>query len=219
MSAPLPPPNVDPPNVDPPDDGEEPVVIFIDFNSIDELCSLEPFELLQMMLQDNFPVDKVIDAILANFSKRPNRQLLAFIDDSKLVEIITSLKKLVESGAIEDPDLDVSNLIRQTFSNLQEGLQNLFAILAFRQLLRSSRDAETPQEAEDLEKKLENLKKMVRLTLFHPRIVIHLRSLREERQQIASLRPCLESNAEFILFIGWYIAAQEAYGKNMFVAK
>lgn len=186
------------------------------FNSIFDFSSLSFPELFQTLIQQKLPLQKIIDALLANLSQKSDSKLLAIIQQSKLVEILTTFKELVESGVIED--LDVDDLIRRNFSILQQGQQHLFAILAFRQLLRSSGDAESPEEAEDLAHKIENLKELFRLTLFDSRITIQLMNLRDEKQEIFNQCPCLGCNAKFIFSIGWYIAAQEAHDKNIFVA-
>lgn len=185
-------------------------------NSIHSLCSLSLLELFQILVQENLPLRKVIDALLANLSQKSDRKLLAIIQQSKLVGILTTFKELVDSGVIEE--LDVNHLIRDNFSNLQEGQHHLFAVLAFLQLLRSSGDSESPEEAEDLAQKIEDLKELFRLTLFDSQIVIQLMRLRDEKQNLVSQCPCQQCNARFILSIGWFIAAQEAHDKNMFVA-
>jgi hypothetical protein len=189
----------------------------IDLNSIVQVKELSLDSFFKFLIQQNLPLKSIIDALLANLSQKNDGELLTIIRQSKLVvEILTLFKELVLPGVIED--LDVSDLIRQNFSSLQQGQQHLFAVLAFLQLLRSSGDAETPEEAEEVSKTIENLKELFRLTLFNSQIAIQLMDLRDEKQELVSRCPCLNCNARFILSIGWYIAAQEAHDKNMFVA-
>lgn len=185
-------------------------------DSINRLCSLSLPELFQFLVRQNLPLPRVIDALLANLSQKPDRDLLAIIQRSNLVNILTTFRDLVLSGVIED--LDVYDLILQNFSSLQQGQQHLFAVLAFQQLLRSSGDAETPEEAQDIAQTIEHLKELFRLTLFDSRIAIQLMNLRDEKQGLANQCPCTNCNAKFILSIGWYIAAQKAHDENMFVA-
>jgi len=184
--------------------------------SIGELSSLLPEELLQVLLKQNLPLQRVINALLANLSQKKDSELLAIIQRSNLVNILTTFRDLVQSGVIDD--LDVDDLIRENFSSLEQGQQHLFAVLAFLQLLRSSGDAETPEEAQDISQTIEDLKELFRLTLFDSRIAIQLMNLRDEKQGLANQCPCTNCNAKFILSIGWYIAAQEAHDKNMFVS-
>ena len=186
------------------------------FGSIESMKNASLSDLFQTVIQQNLPLRRIINALLANLSQKRDSELLAIIQQSKFVEILTTFKELVKSRVIED--LDVDDLIRQNFSNLQEGQQHLFAVLAFLQLLRSSGDSESPEEAEDLAQKIEDLKELFRLTLFDSLIVSQLMNLRDEKQEIVNQCPCLGCNAKFILSIGWYIAAQEANDKNMFVA-
>jgi hypothetical protein len=188
----------------------------IDLNSIVQVKELSLDSFFKFLIQQNLPLKSIIDALLANLSQKNDGELLTIIQQSKLVEILRIFKELVESGVIEDPD--VADLIRQNFSSLQQGQQHLFAVLAFLQLLRSSGDAETPEEAEEVSQTIENLKELFRLTLFNSQITIQLMNLRDEKQELVSRCPCLNCNARFILSIGWYIAAQEAHDKNMFVA-
>jgi hypothetical protein len=190
-----------------------------DINSIYLLCSLSLLGLFQILVHENLPLKSIIDALLANLSQKNDGELLEIIQQSILVGILTTFKELVNSKVIEE--LDVDHLIRQNFSNLQEGEQHLIAVLAFLQLLRSPGDAGTPEEAEVLAQKIEDLKELFRLTLFNSQITIHLMNLRDEKQERVSECPCPECtdcNARFILSIGWYIAAQEAHYKNMFAA-
>ena len=186
------------------------------FGSIESMKNASLEVLFQFLIQKNLSLEKIIDALLANLSQKSDIELLAIIQQSKLVEIFTLFKDLVESGVIED--LDVNDLIRQNFLSLQQGQHHLFAVLAFLQLLMSSGDSESPEEAEDLAQKIEDLKELFRLTLFDSQIVIQLMNLRDEKQNLVSQCPCLQCNARFILSIGWFIAAQEAHDKNMFVA-
>lgn len=188
----------------------------ISFDLIESVTKASLLDLFQTVIQQNLPLRRIINALLANLSQKRDSELLAIIQQSKLVEILTTFKELVKSRVIED--LDVDDLISQNFSNLQEGQQHLFAVLAFLQLLKSSRDSESPEEAEDLAQKIEDLKELFRLTLFDSQIVSQLMNLRDEKQEIVNQCPCLGCNAKFILSIGWYIAAQEANDKNMFVA-
>ena len=175
------------------------------FGSIESMKNASLEVLFQFLIQKNLSLEKIIDALLANLSQKSDIELLAIIQQSKLVEIFTLFKDLVESGVIED--LDVNDLIRQNFLSLQQGQHHLFAVLAFLQLLMSSGDSESPEEAEDLAQKIEDLKELFRLTLFDSQIVIQLMNLRDEKQNLVSQCPCLQCNARFILSIGWFIAA------------
>ena len=188
----------------------------IDLNLISEVGNTSLEDLSQFLIRANIPLERIIDTLRAKLSQENDNKLLEIIEQSKLVEILRIFKELVESGVIED--LDVADLIRQNFSSLQQGQLHLFAVLAFLQLLRSSGDAETPEEAEELSQKIEILKQLFRLTLFDSQIAIQLMDLRDEKQDLVSRCPCREFNARFILSIGWYVAAQEAHDKNMFAA-
>jgi len=185
-------------------------------NLISEVRNTSLEDLFQFLIRENIPLERIIDTLRAKLSQENDNKLLEIIEQSKLVEILNLFKELVESGVIED--LNVNDLIRQNFSSLQQGQQHLFAALAFLQLLRSSGDAETPEEAEELSQKIEILKQLFRLTLFDSQIAIQLMDLRDEKQDLVSRCPCLQCNATFILSIGWYIAAEEAHHQNMFVA-
>jgi hypothetical protein len=188
----------------------------IDLNLISKVGNTSLKDLSQFLIRENIPLERIIDTLRAKLSQENDNKLLEIIEQSKLVEILNLFKELVESGVIED--FDVADLIRQNFSSLQEGQQHLFAVLAFLQLLRSSGNAETPEEAEELSQKIEILKELFRLTLFDSQIAIQLMDLRDEKQDLVSRCPCRDCNARFILSIGWYVAAQEAHDKNMFVA-
>jgi len=185
-------------------------------NSIVDFSSLPVNVLFRILLENKTPLPKVFVALLANLSQKSDKECLAIIQQSKLVEILTTFKELVNSAVIDD--LDVNDLLRQNFSNLQQGEQHLIAVLAFLQLLRSPGDAETPEEAEDLAQKIEDLKSLFRLTLFHSSIAIHLMSLRDEMQDLIDICPCHGCNARYICSIGWFIASQEAHNKDVFAA-
>jgi len=187
-----------------------------DLNLISEVRNTSLGDLSQFLIRANIPLERIIDTLRAKLSQESDSGLLAIIQQSKLFEILSIFKELVESGVIGD--LNVADLIRHNFSSLQEGQQHLFAVLAFLQLLRSSGDAETPEEAEELSQTIEDLKELFRLTLFDSLIVSQLMDLRDEKQDLVSRCPCRDCNARFILSIGWYIASQEAHDKNMFAA-
>lgn len=185
-------------------------------NFIFDLSSLLLSDLLRILLEKKTPLQKVIDALQANLSQKSDKELHDIIRQSELVNILATFKELVQSGAIED--LNVNDLIRDNFSSLEQGQQHLFAVLAFLQLLRSSADSETPEEAEKLAETIEDLKELFRLTLFDSRIAFQLKNFRDETQRIVNQCPCTNCNAMFILSIGWYNAAQEAHDKKMFAA-
>lgn len=186
------------------------------FDSIESVTNASLSDLFQTVIQQNLSLRRIINALLANLSQKKDSELLAIIQQSKLVEILNTFMELVKSQVIED--LDVDDLIRQNFSSLQQGQQHLFAVLAFQQLLMSSGDSESPEEAEKLAQTIEDLKELFRLTLFDSLIVSQLMNLRDEKQGLANQCPCIGCNAKFILSIGWYIAAQKAHDENMFVA-
>jgi len=185
-------------------------------NSIFDFSSLLPNVLLRILLEKKTPLQKVIDALLANLSQKSDMELLTIIQQSELANILTTLKGFVDSGVIEA--LDLEDVVDTTFSKLQEGEEHLIAVLAFLQLLRSPGDAGTPEEAEVLAQKIEELKALFRFTLFDSRITIQLMRFRDERQRMFDKCSCHRHNAEFIQLIGWYIAAQAAHDKDGFVA-
>ena len=112
--------------------------------------------------------------------------------------------------------MNVEHMLREMFSNFsnpREGIQNLITVSALLVLVRIPTNEVSVAD----DKQIEELKALLKSTLFHDDIVIFFMSFRDEKQQHRNQCPCVNCNARFIISIGWYIAAQEAHDKNAFI--
>jgi hypothetical protein len=188
-------------------------------NSISYVTGKSPQDLLQTLLNRNLTVKQVIDALFACLSQLSVRELLAIVEDSKLVSILTTMDELIQSGMLDVMILEnpLGTILKQdmfsNFSSQIDGQNNLIAVVAMLVLLRIP----TNDVTKDKDRRIEDLKLLFRSTLFHNDIATQFMVFRDEFQQTLNLCPCVNCKARFILSIGWYIAAQEAHDNDAFV--
>ena len=185
-----------------------------DLNSISGLTNQSLEDIIAALLSSNSSTRQVIVAAFACLSQKPVPELIALVQNSKLVSILKTLDDLIKAQVIED--MNVEPMLREMFSNFsnsREGIQNFIAVSALLVLVRiPTNDVSVVDDAQ-----IEELKALLKSTLFHNDIVIFFMGFRDEQQQRQIQCPCVNCKARFILSIGWYIAAQEAHDKNAFV--
>jgi hypothetical protein len=188
-------------------------------NSISDLLSQNPADLIQYLLSSNSSSIQVRDAVFACLSQKPVRELIELVESSALFSKFLTLDNIIKSELIAD--MNVEEMLREmfsNFSNLREGIQNLIAVSALLVLVRIPTNEVSVAD----DKKIEELKALLKTTLFCDDIVIYFMIFRDEQQQRRNQcacrrnqRPCMNCNARFILSIGWYVAAQEAHDEKV----
>lgn len=149
-----------------------------------------------------------------NFSRLSNRQLWYYLKSSQLVAILQVLQQLILSAVVYDEDF--AETLRSLFNDfsIKNGKRLLCAIFALLELLKvPSNELSDSQIAY-----LEETKTLLRSSLFHDVVVIHLMQMSELAHHQA-IHPC---NCEecrkkhSILTFGWLNVAQEAHSLDMF---
>jgi hypothetical protein len=183
-------------------------------NSIYDLTGHSPQAVLQIVLRNNLPITRVINALFASLSQMSVSDLLTIVESSNLVSILKTIDNIVKSGTIDEmiAEMSVEHTLREMFSNFADGEENLIAVIAMLVLMKIP----TNDVAKSDDEQIEALKLLFRSTLFHNDIVIHFMGFRDEFQQRLNDCPCVNCNSPFILSIGWYIAAQGAHDANEF---
>jgi len=184
------------------------------FNSIFDLTSRNPEVLIAELLRSNFSHIQVLDAVFACLSQKPVPELLAIVENSKIISIFRTLDNLIKSKVIAD--MNVEEMFQEMFSNFsnrQEGIENLIAVIALLVLVRIPTNDVSVADDEHIEE----LKALLKTTLFHDDVVIYFMDIRDKQEQRLSGCSCVKCKALFILSIGWYVAAQEAHNMNAFV--
>jgi hypothetical protein len=193
-------------------------VVPSELNSISDVTSQSPEEILRYFLRNNKPVMIVIYGLSACLSQMSVRDLLMIVESSKLVSKLKTIDNLIKSGTIDEivADMSLRQTLQEMFSNFSsdaEGEQNLIAVIAMLVLLRIP----TNDVTKDEDKIIEDLKRLFISTLFHNDIATQLMLFRDQFQRRRDIHSSVNCNSRFILSIGWYIAAQEAHDKDAFV--
>jgi hypothetical protein len=184
-------------------------------NSISVFTDQSPGDIIKALLASNRPINEVIAAVFACLSQKPVPELLQIVESSNLFSMLRKILDRIESQVIAD--MNVVEMLREMFSNFsdpREGIENLIAVSALLVLVRIPTNDVSVADDE----KIEELKALVKSSLFCDDIVIHFIGFHDEQQRRLNGCPCVNCNARFILSIGWYIAAQDAHDQNAFVA-
>jgi len=107
------------------------------FNSISDLTSQPPEDIIAALLSINPSISQVSDAVFACLSQKSEQELLERVESSALFSILETIDDLIKSQVIGE--MNVEKMLREMFSNFsnsQDGIQNLIAVIALLVLVR-----------------------------------------------------------------------------------